>query len=559
MNRTIIILLIMFFCFNSFAQKVKIKKGKILLDNIEVGVIEAINKSEIVYSFKDLSGNELLKADVDIANGSTRPFEFNWMTITSNNYSQVNTVDYSMLSMSLSHPKIIAEILIKTYGLYDGNGFRQDKIDQFFSQPRTSKYKEDATGNGGSDISGLDEGFGGKIKVKDNQVLFDKVPVAIVKINNGVYTYTSLKDNKKLKVDFYVAELAGTDETLKWLAVSENKRRSEIKMEYLSGSARDENAITQLLSKKYNLITLNGIENVDEFFKVDRKNLTEEYRTMFNEAKESYILAENSIKYKIIEEGIRERSALSSIEKGIIYNKEDDKILGTVESLKGVNANSAEFYVKIYDTDKRLVANIISLPDSDKNEYILKGYDSNMHIVNLEGDMQFSKQTFYRNLSKVLIEYGYDFALDNGVEQAMIRDERIALEAKQKIIDDFEFQSKAAGNLRRAPGYVIMSSKKGKKIGGYITLYNKTIPLPEGVEDLEEGRMFGDRIDGKKLGEYFRFEQYIEAKTGMLKKARDGGSFCLYLQDEAEKCFAGKKLGTATYGFVPVDSLQLGN
>ena len=543
--KSILSIVITLFCINaSIAQKVKVKKDKVLVDGTEVAMIVALDKKEIKYVIKDLAGEELFEVDVDIAEGSTRPFEFNWMTISSQSYPQVNVVDYSMLSMSLSHPKIIAEILTKTYGMFTQDGVDSNKIAEFFDAARTSKFKEDATGSGAADMANLDDGFNGKVRVKKDQVLFDKEAVAKVKVNDGVYTFSSLDGKNTFKVDFFVAELAGKGETLKWLAVSDKKRKSEIKMEYLSGNTSDVNALAKLLAEKYNIITANGIENLDEFFGVARKNLTEEYRVIFNEAKEAYLKAERSITFKIEEEDLKRKSIISDIEIGLISSKEGEKRLGTVETLKGVNFNAPNFYVNVIDKSNDLVAKITAMPDAEKKEFFLVGYDNKRHTINIDGDTQFSKSTFYRSLAKILVENGYGNAVEFGV-----------VRAKEMAIEEYYAKSAEAGNLLAASGYMLTS--KREKRNGLITLYFKYIPIPDGVKDNEENTTLA-RVDGNKTGKQFRFQSAL-GTDGSTYKARDNRGFCVYLDGGGEKCYVGKKLGTADYGFVETDALVPGN
>ncbi len=531
-----------------YAQKVKVKKGKILVDGVEVGIIEAVDKKNIIYTVKDLSGKELLKVDADVAEGSTRPFEYNWMTVSSKDYPQVNVVDYSMISMSLSHPKIIAEILTKTYGIFSAKGIDDEKIAEFFSIKRTSKYKEDATGSGGVVMDGIDEGFEGKIRVKGKDVLFDKKVIANMVQDDHKYAFIASNTKDKLYVEYLSTPLAGSDEILRWLVVSDNQdRQTEVKMEYLSGNIKNSRAIAELLAEKYNLLTVNGIENLDAFFNVERKSLTEEYRTIFNEAKEAYAKAEGLIKFRIEEEGIRERSSLSELEKGLIISKEGDKKLGTVESLKGVYPTDPKFNIKVWDKSKGLIAKVITFEGANKKEFTLVGYDNKKHKIILEGDTKFNKSGLYKSLSKILVDNGYG----NAVEFGIVR-------AKEMAIEEFYAKTKEAGNLRYAPGYVLYNGKKGvKKIGGYITLYFKQIPIPEGVEDIEEGRIMNSNVDGKRLGTVFRFQEVKGIQTGTLYKARDNKGFCIYLEDGDEKCYVGKKLGTAKYGFVETAELKI--
>ncbi|GEM_PF-5900392 len=533
---TLFLFLVLLLAFKSFAQKVKVKKGKILVDGIEVGIIEDIDKSNIIYSVNDLSGKELFLVDVDIAEDSTRPFEFNWMTITSKDYAQVNVVDYSMISMSLSHRKIIAEILTKTYGIFSANGLNRNKVAEFFNEKRTSKYKETATGNARPAMEGLNEGFDGKIRIKDNNVLFDKKVIAKIEQDDYKYTFSSSSTKDKIIVENMSATLADTGEELNWLKVSDNKGRgTEVKMEFLAGNMKDSRAIAILLSEKYNVITVNGIENLDEFFSVKRKNLTAEYKILFEQAKESYLKEEAQIKYRIVEKGVE---LLGNLDRGVIYSKEGSKKYGTVESIVGIYPTNPNFFIRILDNRNGQIAIIEPLPDS--KEFSLKAYNGRVYKVQIEGDAAFRATKYYRSIVIALSGKGLDNGIELGIEDGKIKD-----------IEGYYRINKEVGNILNEQGYVLNS--KGKKIQGLITLYFKHIPLPLGVKDLELNYPTA-RVNGRKTGNTFRFARSI-GSAGSTRKARDGAGFCIFLDGGGEKCYRGKKLGSAKYGFVVVDSL----
>jgi len=468
-STSILIILLFAVCFNTFAQKVKVKKGKILVDGTEVALLEEINKKEIKYAVKSLSGEELFEVDVDIAKGSTRPFEFNWMTISSKDYPQVNVVDYSMLSMSLSHPKIIADILTKTYFIFSAEGINNEMIAEFFAEKRTSKYKEDSTGSGGVDMVGQGEGFDGKVKIKDDQVLFDKNPIAkITSENQGEFIFESLVDDEKLTVKYYSLYIDQVYDQ-KWLEVIDNQNRTaEVKMEYLStwSGLNLKKGITELLSKKYNVITEKGIENLDTFYAVDRIKLSEGYREEYKKLQGSRIEQAKNIKARIADFKVDDSGNISTTKDGAKVGR---IALGGKEIQ---NTGGTRNVMALGDSEDKVIA---KFEGTDASNYNVTTFDQNEFTFHSKVfNPNSNKKEFFEEVILFAAETGYDNVLEYGIKGYLTKEKEIAAR-------EYETQKANSSNIYSKKGYLI--DKDGKKWEGNLTIEFEKIVNPNASSD----------------------------------------------------------------------------
>ena len=123
-------------------------------------------------------------------------------------------------------------------------------------------------------------GVAQKIKVKKGIVSFDGTDVA--KVDDDVrnnYKFSTLKGEKAFDVVFKGMS-ANNLEGFQWLELtSADGKVTEIPYEVLMTSFSVTKLIIKLLSEKYELITMNGIDmaKVDEFFAVEREVLSDKY------------------------------------------------------------------------------------------------------------------------------------------------------------------------------------------------------------------------------------------------------------------------------------------
>jgi len=465
------ILLILFISITTFgfSQKVKVKKGKIIVDGVEVGIIEAEDKKEIKYAVKDLTGKDLFKVDVDIAEGSTRPFEFNWMTISSEDYPQVNVVDYSMISMSLSHPKIIAEILTKNYAIFSKDGLNNDKVAEFFAAKRFSEYKEKATGNGGVDMVGQNEGFDGKIKIKKNQVLFDKKAIANIKNEDqGIYLFTSLDGSEKLTIKYFSLYIHEEFDE-KWLEIIDTQNRSsEVKMEYLSisGGLNQKKGIIELLSEKYNLLTENGIENLDAFYAVKRIKLSKGYQAKYDEIQKSKNERAKSLEARLADFKVDE-------DGNIFATKDENKIGRIVIENKSIqNTGGNRNLMVIGDINDKVIGKFEGTDASNYKATMFDKKELNFNSKVISPDS--NKKEFYEEVVLFTIIAGYDNVLEYSIQDYLEKEKEIA-------IKEYNAKKAKSPNFYGQNGHVI--DEEGKKWEGKISLEFEEIKNPSSSDD----------------------------------------------------------------------------
>lgn len=127
-------------CSFSFAQKVKIKRGKVLFDKVEIGLLDT--KTRDFFKFSHLDGTKAFDAQyikLETVDGD----EFEYLKLEDAN-GKVTEIPYEMLITSFSFKKVIINLLKEKYKLFNNQGFNNDGIDAFFSKERevlTDKYK----------------------------------------------------------------------------------------------------------------------------------------------------------------------------------------------------------------------------------------------------------------------------------------------------------------------------------------------------------------------------------------------------------------------------------
>ncbi|WP_396632659.1 hypothetical protein [Maribacter sp. R86514] len=451
------ILFLLFFTisFVSNAQKVKVKKDLIIIDNIEVGLIQAVDKKEIIYVVKDLSGTEIMTVDVDIAKGSTRPFEYNWMTIKSKNYPQVNVVDYSMISMSLSHAKIIAEILTKTYDIFSAEGLNTQNVEAFFAEERTSKYKADATGNGGVDMKGLNEGFAGKVKLKKNQIIFDGEPVVSVSENQGVYTYTDLKSDEVLRVSYNALTIPEVY-SKKWLVVKDSENReSELQMDYMSawGGLNLKKDLARLLSEKYNIITKEGIKNLETFYAVDREKLSEGYLEEYNKL-------QSEINKREAENKARRADFVTNETGSVLLTNGNGDVGRFFLNGKNIqNVGGTRNLMVLGDVEDKVIAKFEGI---DAGNYTVTTFDKQVYNFNSKVfSPNNNKDKFFNEALDFIIEIGYADQLEYSLRGYLEKRLKAAKEA-------YNVEKENSVNIYSKNGYAI--DEDGVRLEGKVTI-----------------------------------------------------------------------------------------
>jgi hypothetical protein len=472
MGKSIIIFIALLCLGNTFtfAQKVKVKvKNEIIeINGNEVGKIIELEKDKLIYSVQDLSNNEILKVAVNRAPFASQQFVNNWMTISSPKYKQVNVVDYDMISLQFSPPNdfVVSENLAKKYGIFTENGINQDGLAEFFSKKRTSESMEDRTGYGGVEMNGYGEGFTGKIKEKDGILLFDKTQVCKISEKDSLITYTSLDGSKIVSVIVhdYSVHLENSNADFNWLEVSDNQGRSvEIKKEGMSNFGGSSKQVNALLSEKYNILTENGISNLDDFFAIKRKKLSEEY----NIVQEGYLKSE-ALKKATLDA----RGHLYKInDKAEILASDTNENLGRIIVPKDlVMTKESTTRVQVGErNDKK----ILELSPINSDTFLADFYDGEkLYFRTDNANFNFSKsrEIFISEVLDFIIVQKKDSILELGYEKFKEIKKKQAIEAYKK-------RKAISPNIYGQSGYII--DEDGEKWEGKISISFEELINPE--------------------------------------------------------------------------------
>lgn len=140
MKRILIFLLVVAFSFAGFSQKIKIKKGKVLLDKVESAYIDEISSQAYQYSYLD--GKKPAFSVKLVSKKISDTLTKQWIEVTSGDGSKKTEVEYEILSFSFSMKKILTDLMMKKYKLIAKGGINSDNVTAFFNEERPSISKE---------------------------------------------------------------------------------------------------------------------------------------------------------------------------------------------------------------------------------------------------------------------------------------------------------------------------------------------------------------------------------------------------------------------------------
>ncbi|MFV0541901.1 MAG: hypothetical protein ACK5MZ_11830 [Aestuariibaculum sp.] len=361
-------------------------------------------------------------------------------------------------------------------------------------------------------------------KFKKDRVLFDKTPVAKFTDNKSVYTFESLDGSNKIKVELKKINLT-SDLMKQWLVISDenSERVSQVEYKILSFSLSLKKILAELLHKEYNILTSNGVENLDAFFEVERPNLEEEYKAQLKQYESDAIANAQAMSEINVTVNVQKKEILSAGE-----------IIGTyVKPSNGAFQNVNIYSLYDLDAHKIAIATLgnfskvsVTLPYHEKegvNEIAFKA-TVNYTITGLNDK---DEATFITEVVKNLAING--IALGHQITQSRQANYAAKEEVKKDYLKEFKENSK---NVYFTKGYIV-SNDDGKKDGEIQFIVEK----PEnnsGIVDLDEATI-GQRV----LLKY-------ENKKGKTKfttfKSKDEEKFCVYTEDGYERCFKGIKV-----------------
>lgn len=369
------------------------------------------------------------------------------------------------------------------------------------------------------------QAFAQKVKIKKDKVLFDKVEVANCEDSDSGFVFSSLNNENTITAKFKMLKI--TEEiTKKWVIVSDKdkERTSEVEMEYFSVTMSNKKAVAELLAKKYNLITTNGVENIDAFFEVERPNLTQEYNEL--------IKGEVAIQKEIKGLNINVDYDLNRIFEGTIPytsssvdNREREKgiypnMLGTygVKVNPGINSN----VYTIYDLDGNITA-VATLGSFKKIEVTIPFRKEKFEYTTKESLGQNKSNYEVGEFIKEIVGQLY---LNKVYLGHQINQEK----QKNKIVEEtirkeqFEKAQAESINVFEQDGFVI--DKEGNKTEGKITAYFESIA--------------GSNIDDTQLKKLVKLQTTNSSGKTVYRsyKSSSEAKFCVA---ETNKCYRGIK------------------
>ncbi|QTD39023.1 hypothetical protein JL193_07175 [Polaribacter batillariae] len=134
---------ILFFISGSFlnihAQKVKIKKGTILLDKKPTAKVSSPFRDH--YEFSTLNGEKVFEVDLKGADNGTEEI-YHYLEIKSANSTQKAQIEYEVLITSFKVERIIAHLLTVKYKVFTNNGINKEALQKLFQENKKDLDKK---------------------------------------------------------------------------------------------------------------------------------------------------------------------------------------------------------------------------------------------------------------------------------------------------------------------------------------------------------------------------------------------------------------------------------
>ncbi|WP_405400065.1 hypothetical protein [Maribacter sp. Asnod2-G09] len=510
--------------------KIKVSKDKIVVNKVDVAKIVEVDEDKMLYAIEDLSGKKILDIKVNNSGAGIDLNRNNWMTVTSSEFKTVNIVDYNMVGMSTDPMNTIGLSLGRNFDLFTESGVNQSGLEDFFKVGKTSQNKEKRTGYGGPEIDSYGEGFDGKVKIKNDIVTLGKSEVAKLVEKDSLFTYTSFDGSKSLNVIFHDYIIYGEKENnrFRWLELSDNKGNSaDVRMEFTLNFANNSKQITVLLAKAYNLITTDGLANLDSFFAINRPELSGDYNMA--KAENDKMLAEMKATVD------RRRPLYKLSETGEIKRASDDQYLGKIilpKNLDMIEESTTKIIV-----GERFNKKILELiPTGGRNEFVAIFYGNDYYYFRSDNtNIAFEKdqQEIREEILNLIIGKNKDSILDLGYEEykAIKLSEAVKRYKARKLLSP---------NIYAKQGFVI--DDEGEKFEGKISINFEELINPakdESVVFKNVAEVGGNSKYGKEV-----YVAYVNEKGKDKAKTFKSSRGTQFYIDEGNS--AGKYVGFKT-------------
>src|SRR5690606_35909892 len=121
----------------SFGQKIKLKKDILYADDRPVVNIVKIDKENNIYSISEVTSNdEIFKVHIKIrsfVNELGQNDSDMWLEIYKEGQNSIREIDYETITFSFNDGRVIGELLMKKYELFDASGSKKENIDAFLN------------------------------------------------------------------------------------------------------------------------------------------------------------------------------------------------------------------------------------------------------------------------------------------------------------------------------------------------------------------------------------------------------------------------------------------
>ncbi len=142
MKKIICLIVLGLFFQVSNAQKIKVKKDKVIYDNVAVATVKTSRAN--VFEYSSLIGNGVIEVTFNKTEISDGKFK-EWLDVKEFSQDRSSHIDMKWLSISMNRKKAVAELLAKSYNVITEKGIQN--LDDFFSEERPNledKYSKQA-------------------------------------------------------------------------------------------------------------------------------------------------------------------------------------------------------------------------------------------------------------------------------------------------------------------------------------------------------------------------------------------------------------------------------
>lgn len=331
--------------------------------------------------------------------------------------------------------------------------------------------------------------FGQKIKEDDDQILFDNVAVAKVEKDKAgtQFKYTSINNANAIIATLKTHKIDAQN-SKSWLVVTnlDGTKTTEVDFALMSFTLNYKKAVAEILAKKYNILTTNGVENLDAFFAEERPSISAEIEKLKESAKglEKDLATMNYqvfCKDKLIFSGVVPADAFTDK-----YSKEQNKefmskVVAKYDvSMKQNNSPYPVLNVEIASLSGRVLVQavetggkmVVALVESDKTfTYVPTAKINNADLA--------SSESFVKEL--------VDITYLNGQKYMTLMEAEVLLEARQADkMAKLDAAKLNSSNIYDKKGYVI--DQKGEKLEGTLSIDFEKIAIANssnGMVDLD--------------------------------------------------------------------------